>query len=310
MAFLGMDVDEVRAVAERLREAQQRLAEQHDLLQGRITQSTEFWHGADADGFRGAWESDLGPLWRRAGEDLRRMAETADTDADQQDTTSGAEDRDPSGDGAGSEADVMPPSLADPSSTAGDEPLSKDLVGPWMDMGDDEKQAVLREIAEQELEQYGLEDVEIVFQNIPPEEGEDWYPAGSWNGEVLMLNTYGLHDPEMMLSAVHEARHAAQWEFVEQTQPERWDWLPLVDSQSEDYARIEEEHGVTREEIEAWRENQDTILDYGEDPEAYEAQPLEVDARESEDSFARGMSVEELQQYQRDAGVPVSQEHR
>ncbi|MBE9403296.1 hypothetical protein IOE58_03515 [Brachybacterium sp. Marseille-Q2903] len=58
-----------------------------------------------------------------------------------------------------------------------------------------------------------------------------------------------------------------------------------------------------------WRENfdGDNYISPDEDFEAYQAQPVEVDAREREDGFAGDLTFEELQRYQQDAGVPVSE---
>ena len=67
----------------------------------------------------------------------------------------------------------------------------------------------------------------------------------------------------------------------------------------------------TREEIEQWRhEFKPWNYEFpgeGEQMERYRAQQVEVDAREREHEFADEFTFEDLQQAQRDAGVPVSQ---
>ena len=117
-------------------------------------------------------------------------------------------------------------------------------------------------------------------------------------------------------------RHAAQDNWVEETDgPPAWQFW-REDHSAAEYERIEEEYGVTKEEIEAWRENDKDYTEFPEDQpgedapqsekdawneeyEAYREQPLEEDAFEEGDEFVDGITPEELRQYQLDAGVPV-----
>ena len=89
------------------------------------------------------------------------------------------------------------------------------------------------------------------------------------------------------------------------------------DDNSEEYAQVEQEYGVTREEIEQWwHEFKPWNYEFPptgnpSTPEYQEQlhldQEVEVDAREREDEFADEFSFEDLQQAPRDADVPVSQ---
>lgn len=308
MAFQGMDPEQVRATAERMRSSGQLLAEQHAALQGRILGSAEIWRGEDAERFRETWSSAVGPQWSRALERLQQLAETAEQDAEEQDAASEGEG------GAGGGADD---GTGDGSASvrmldddAGDVPLDPEVQDAWRVMTPEQKQAVLQEMVDQEFERYGMEPVDITFfYEEPDEDGMVTY--GSWSDDSgeLRMNEYMLYSPDLALTTVHEVRHAAQHEFVEQTEGGMWDWLPWVDGPEADYERIEEEHGITREEIEAWRENSEpgNYIDPDDDYEGYRAQPVEVDAREREDEYAGDLTLEDLQQYQRDAGIPVSE---
>lgn len=306
MAFLGMDVEAVRAEAQRVRTAQQRLADEHQALHQRILQSHEFWIGSDADQFRERWTATTSPQWEGALDRLLHTADTAESEVDQQDAASTAD-----GDGATSDGgDGAARTAYD--GEAGDVPIDPDVRNAWMnDMNEQQRRAVLQEMVDQEFERYGMEPVDITYFYEEPDPDSNLVTFGSWSedGQTLKLNEYLLSNPDLMLTTVHEVRHAAQHEFIEQTDPGLFDWLPGVDSKADDYERIEEDYGITRDEIEAWRENfdGDNYISPDEDFEAYQAQPVEVDAREREDGFAGDLTFEELQRYQRDAGVPVSE---
>ncbi|AXK44595.1 hypothetical protein [Brachybacterium saurashtrense] len=91
------------------------------------------------------------------------------------------------------------------------------------------------------------------------------------------------------------------------------------DGSSEEYAEVEQQYGVTREEIDQWRHEfrpwnyefpptgDPGSPGYQEQMQEYLDQGVEVDAREREDEFADEFTIEDLQQAQRDAGVPVRQ---
>ena len=310
MSFQGMEVDEVRDLAQRMRESQQRLAAEQETLQGRMAAIPQIWRGGDAEAFRDRWDSQVAPVWRDALDLLQRTAQSAEEHAAEQDVASepdsGAPDGGASGgDGTGGMGDIGFTS----DEGAGDVPMDQDIQDAWQQMSAEDRRAVLQEMVDQEFERYGMKPVDITFFTEPPEDGMITY--GSWTdgSGTLKLNEYVLDNPDLMLTTVHEVRHAAQHEFVDQTES-FWDFLPWVDH-DEDYDRIEEEHGISREEIESWRENFDDYksTSNGDSFEEYQNQPVEVDAREREDEFAGDeLTFEQLQEYQHDAGVDVSEE--
>ena len=306
MTFQGMDVEDVRDFAHRLREAQRRLTQEHEKVQGHMDSVPEIWHGDDAEDFRSRWDSQVGAAWHDALEALLRTATSTDAHATEQETASDATDRRSGGGDIGDVRDIT-------DDGPGSVPINREVREAWAAMTPEERKAVLQEMVNQEFARYDMDPVDITFFSEGPDE-DGLITFGSWNdfwNGTLKLNEYVLDDPNLMLTTVHEVRHAAQYEFIDQTEG-FWDFLPWVDdSHQEDYDRIEEDYGVTREEIESWREN---FKDYkstkkGDTFEEYENQPVEVDARTREDEFARDeLTFEQLQQYQRDAGVPVSEE--
>lgn len=299
MAFLGMDVDDVRTYAERLRDAQGRIADRRAELEGSMARLQESWRGPDAEAFRQTWDQSIIPKWSDALEGLQRMADTAVADAEEQDVVSGIDGSRSPGDGLSSTQTI---------SDIGDNgQIDENVRSDWSDMEENDQKLVLQEMVDQEFQRYGMEPVEIEYFYEEPDPKTGLVTFGSWNEETqtLRLNEYLLDHPELMLTTVHEVRHAAQNEFIEQTEPGFWDFLPFVDSKKEDYERIEQENGITREEIEAWRENFEpgNYISPDEDFQGYQNQPVEVDAREQEDRFADGLTEEELERYKRNAGV-------
>src|SRR5699024_11532392 len=69
MSFQGMEVDEVRDLAQRMRESQQRLAAEQETLQGRMAAIPQIWRGGDAEAFRDRWDSQVAPVWRDRSEE-------------------------------------------------------------------------------------------------------------------------------------------------------------------------------------------------------------------------------------------------
>lgn len=305
MEFLGMTPEEVREHAQRMRDAQRLLEERRGVLEARVLSSEEIWRGTDAERFRDRWSAEVSPQWQQALARLDAAADTAETEADEQDSASdGGGGGTPGSQGRSEGDDEMVVAKGEPGDgVAGDERLDSEVQTAWHTMEEDEKKKVLQAMYDEEMEKYGLEPVELVFES-------DLQAAGEWRPDerVIALNDseQALSNAHMLLTPVHEVRHAAQWDFVDQTEPGRWDWLPFVDSKAEEYESIEEEHGVTREEIEDWRENgrPGEYIGWQEDREAYEAQPVEFDAREQEDVVAKSMTLEDMNRLQRKAGVP------
>lgn len=197
--------------------------------------------------------------------------------------------------------------------------MSQEVADAWTAMDPPEQKRVLQEIVAQELERQGVDDVPVYFDDLS-EDGA----AGIWyefdirhplRGEHIQIDSTSLEDPDSLNTAVHEARHAAQDNWIEETdEPPAWQFW-REDHSAAEYERI-------KEEIEAWRENDKDYTEFPEDQsgedapqsekdawneeyEAYREQPLEEDAFEEGDEFAEDITLEELRQYQLDAGVPV-----
>lgn len=197
--------------------------------------------------------------------------------------------------------------------------MSQEVADAWTAMDPPEQKRVLQEIVAQELERQGVDDVPVYFDDLS-EDGA----AGIWyefdirhplRGEHIQIDSTSLEDPDSLNTAVHEARHAAQDNWIEETdEPPAWQFW-REDHSAAEYERI-------KEEIEAWRENDKDYTEFPEDQpgedapqsekdawneeyEAYREQPLEEDAFEEGDEFIEGITPEELRQYQLDAGVPV-----
>src|SRR5699024_1044351 len=175
MSFQGMEVDEVRDLAQRMRESQQRLAAEQETLQGRMAAIPQIWRGGDAEAFRDRWDSQVAPAWRDALDLLQRTARSAEEHAAEQDVASAPAPRARAGgDGAGGMGDIGFTS----DEGAGDVPMDQDIQDAWQQMSAEDRRAVLQEMVDQEFERYGMEPVDITFFTEPPEDGMITY--GSW----------------------------------------------------------------------------------------------------------------------------------
>lgn len=337
MSFVGMETDQGREHAERLRVAAQHLESMRTGLDGGIQASTSTWVGPDAEDFRGRWSSGVAPLFQQLVDDVTRCGATLEEDAEQQDTASASDAAGQgagggngrgagSGDGRGTDGGkrAAPPG-ARPEG-GGEGKVNPEIARAWKDMDREDQERVLQEIARQELEAYGAPELTVHFDSDTGYSGY-WTESGGlrfWRGEHIVIDDAVVSNPDSLNTVAHEARHAAQNQWIEDTDaPSSWE-LWAEDSSAEEYERIEREHGVTQEEIEAWRENDKDYKSYPDDPqppddapqeehdawneeyEAYREQPLEEDAFDTGDEFAEGMTMDDLRQYQRDAGVPVS----
>lgn len=186
-------------------------------------------------------------------------------------------------------------------------------------MSQAERERVAQAIVDAEFERYGMEPVEIDFESM--DHMGYWREGFFIVGDKLAINQDRLQDPGILHTLVHEVRHAAQHEFIEQTDRSLWDHI-LRNDKSAEYERIEREHGITREDIEAWDENFGNrtpapVMPENPTPEEYEQyqreydeyfeQPTEADAQGTGRDLVNDLTFEDLQDYQRDAGVPISE---
>lgn len=178
----------------------------------------------------------------------------------------------------------------------------------WDSMSDDERRAVLEQMAEDLADEYGLEDFSVHIDDLEDQDGDgvDDEPGlnshGYWSegDKELHLDVNDLDDPHSINTMAHEVRHAAQHELARDADP---GWLDqrLIDIGAKDDPWDPPE-GVTRDEAREWGDNFDDYHSPEDDFDAYENQPVEVDARESGDDYLEGLTPEELEDHRREAG--------
>lgn len=323
--FLGMDVDSTRTFAERMHAEGRRLSEEISALDQVLQRSVAFWSGPDAEGFRSSWSQQHRAHALACVDRLNDLASAVHEHVEEQEAASAPGDAVGAAVGAGAGAtgestggpdattrSAIPRGPLDDSGPLVDE----DVAAAWNDMNDWQKRKVAQEIVDSEFEKYGMEPVTLQVED------KDEF-SGSWNEseKKLTITDAWLDDPSSTAVFAHEVRHAAQSEFVREVEPTGFLWWR--DDKAAEYARLEEEHGITRDDIAAFREN---MPEYGGDyvsppeqlsPDAtraeqkayaqeryeYEYQPLEHDARTVGDGFSRSLDVEDLRRYQDRAGV-------
>lgn len=301
MTFLGMDTEEVAELVGRLRDGEQRLEALTSGLGETVSRSAEFWRGPDAEAFRSDWGSTSAEL-RVAGQSLASRGTELTGHQDEQTAASEGDDSGGGGSGNGGpggdgSADA---SAQDGPNAPGEEPyygeVDPEVAERWELMSQEDREAVARVIIEEELREYGIEGVPIDF-DLTGSNGL-WSVRG--DAHEISINGGALDTPRLLHTLAHEARHAAQWEAVQDTESGFWDWLPGVDSTTDDYERLQEDHGFTREEIDSWREHFDAPED---ERDPYLDQSIEVDARNAGAEFSEELTMEDLDRYEELAGV-------
>lgn len=324
--LIGMDTAQGEAHAERLQAAGERLEERHGVLDALVGASETIWRGPDADRFRADWSTGVSRMLREQCIALEAAGRELEEEAEQQETASQSERGGGERGGSGASSSGSASGRGRRAGGGGDGTVSQEVADAWTAMDPPEQKRVLQEIVAQELERQGVDDVPVYFDDLSQDGSLGiWYEFDVWHplrGEHIQIDSTSLEDPDSLNTAVHEARHAAQDNWVEETDgPPAWQFW-RKDHSAAEYERIEEEYGVTKEEIEAWRENDKDYTEFPEDQpgedapqsekdawneeyEAYREQPLEEDAFDEGDEFAEDITLEELRQYQLDAGVPV-----
>lgn len=308
--FWGMVTESGRTHVDRMRQAHVRIDEIVSGLDSTIGASDLAWRGPDAEGFRADWASlrsslivscltRLADFSGALDEDVAGQEQASTPDPGEQHTTaSTARDTSDAMFDYGDEQDVDP-----------------QVADAWESLSQEEREKVAQEIADDTFAQYGMDPVAISFEDLP----EGSYGSWSEESQTLVVNSNHLEDPEILKTVAHEVRHAAQHEFVEQTEPTGW-WL-WKDDKSEVYEQLEDDHGITREDITPWRANQEDGA-YVSPPDAppadateeqweayrrefayYEGQPVEVDARGAGDRLAEDYGLDDLVTDLEDAGV-------
>lgn len=295
MAFLGMDIDQVSSHVERVRSGARRLEDAVTRLDETVARSADFWIGSDAESFRSAWASTSQEL-ASAGRELAARGTELERHQDEQNTTSESDVRN-----GGPGADF--PSAHDgveKTNHPGEVPyygeVDPEVAERWESMAPGDREKVAQAILDEQLERYGIEPVSIDFDLLDAN--------GRWsfteNGHTIEINGEVLSNPRLLHTVAHEARHAAQWEAVQDTEPGPFDWLPFVDSTRGDHERLEEEHGFTREEIDSWRDHWNAPED---ERDEYLDQSVEIDARDAGAEYSEELTEEDLARYEEEAGV-------
>ncbi|GAB4095581.1 WXG100 family type VII secretion target [Brachybacterium sp. NBEC-018] len=85
-ATQGMNVEEVRRMANQLRDA----AEEITRIEQELTSGLEEvdWTGPDADRFRGEWSGEMVPALQQVMKAVEELGQTADSNAAEQEATS------------------------------------------------------------------------------------------------------------------------------------------------------------------------------------------------------------------------------
>ncbi|QCR53557.1 hypothetical protein C1N80_08155 [Brachybacterium sp. SGAir0954] len=85
-ATQGMNVEEVRRMANQLRDA----AEEITRIEQELTSGLEEvdWTGPDADRFRGEWSGEMVPALQQVRKAVEELGQTADSNAAEQEATS------------------------------------------------------------------------------------------------------------------------------------------------------------------------------------------------------------------------------
>lgn len=297
--FYGMTVDDVTAQAELTASGEQRLEELATELEGTIGRSEGFWRGPDADSFRYRWAQTTSEI-RSTGQELAARRVELEQHREEQDAAS--ESGEAGGSGARGDGPAAEDDPVDKTNHPGEDPyygeVDPEVDARWRAMEPDEREKVAQAILDEEFRRYGIDPVPRIEFDIEGSANGRWRYSGE-EGHRIEIDGTKLDDPRLLHTIAHEARHAAQWEAVHATEGDStfWDWLPGTQS---DYERLQKDHGMTREEVESWREYWNTPE---EDKPEYFDRPVEVDARNAGAEFADEITPEDLARYQEAAGV-------
>ena len=137
--------------------------------------------------------------------------------------------------------------------------LDSQIELDWRAMTKEQRKKILQAIVDEEFAKEGMKAPKITFEDIKPDS-----TRGDWNenDKVLRIDQSLLNDPweydsnaeigcdprSAINYAVHEARHARQCEIIRDTDVGFSDWLWGNEKEEE-----LKKHGVTREEVEAWK---------------------------------------------------------
>lgn len=145
----------------------------------------------------------------------------------------------------------------------------QEVQDEWAGMTDAERQEVLRNIAAELAGEYGVTTYSINFGPLPPGTIGQHDPAT----HAITINTAYLDDPIVLNAIVHEMMHAGHDAGL--------DGFP----------------GLSPQDIEELRDNEDNYRSGYGDPEDYRYQPEEDITRREADEWVTGLTPDELDEY-------------
>ena len=175
--------------------------------------------------------------------------------------------------------------------------VDPDVAREWADMSDDERRAVIEEIAEQRARDAGVDDFEVRIEDLEDQDGDgvdddpDTDSRGSWSegDRVLRLDEGNLADPTILGTVAHEVRHAEQHKAVDDLP---WWWWEDFDGPP----------GVSQSEVEEWKYNFENPKRSQTDGfDAYADQATERDARETGGGFLDDFDEDDLERTREEA---------
>lgn len=195
---------------------------------------------------------------------------------------------------------AYPPGLIDISRQRPNESLTPQVESTWDSLSDEQKERILRLLAEDYAKQHGIKvpPIEIVpsdkaffVTETVTSDGEKEKTLapyrGLWEGGVLKINRDSLKDAVAMNVIIHEMTHAVQHEANRLVEGRRfWPAGPT------DFRRL----GLTPEEAERLYESSKQYRNSGE---YYGRAPVEIDAGRATNEFSDDLTVAKLKEYVR-----------
>lgn len=180
------------------------------------------------------------------------------------------------------------------------------VVQAWAGLTEDERRGILTEMAAELADGYGL-DVEVLIEDLEDQNGDgvDDEPHLDSRGfyrdsdRSLHVDENDLADPDTINTVAHEIRHALQQEMVRDSDPPAWQDALIAAGLMDD--PWDPPAGITREDAEDWAENFEHYVSASVDFAAYQAQPVEADARAAGDAYLAQLTPEELERLRQEA---------
>jgi hypothetical protein len=197
---------------------------------------------------------------------------------------------------------------ADAFDDAGPQGVVDPLVArTWSQMSDEERRAVLEQMAVQLADEYGLDDFDVLVEDLEDQDGDgvddepDLDLHGFWSDDdkTLHLDVNELGDPDLINTMAHEVRHALQNEMARDNNPGAWDDALIAAGLKDD--PWDPPEGVTRDDAETWEHNFDDYQAAEDDFDAYYNQPVESDAREAGEDYVEQLTPEQLDRHREEA---------